>query len=124
MSTVCVRWGRDGLRAWGSGERAQRARCVFHSTAETASLLSMPGAQRTGEGYFVYLPANGDFPATYEAHWDAFLWWWTFSIFGCCAVVILSRVLLPLLLPASWEAMVKESPWKAVSVPKLSLIHI
>ena len=83
-----------------------------------SATTKMPGAQRTGEGYFVYTPSSGDFPATYETHWDAFKWWWTFSMFGCFAVVILSRVLLPYLLPASWEAMVKESPWKAVSVPK------
>jgi hypothetical protein len=77
----------------------------------------MPAAQRTPAGHFVYLPAE-HFPPTYEAHWDEFLWWWGCAILCCAAVMILSRILLPLLLPASWAAMVKESPWKSISVPK------
>ena len=74
--------------------------------------------QVTPAGYFVYLPDNEDFPKSYEAHWDEFTWWACAAIAVCTAVVILSRLLLPLLLPASWAAMVKESPYKSISVPK------
>merc|ERR1711871_1167216 len=61
---------------------------------------------------------GGAFPSTYEAHWDEFLWWFYCSIASCVGIWALSRVLLPLLLPSAWAAMVEESPWKAISVPK------
>ena len=74
----------------------------------------------TPAGHFVHIPmgTNGDFPATFEAHWEEFFSWWRLSVAGCIAATILSRILLPLLVPASWAAMVKDSPWKATTVPK------
>ena len=79
--------------------------------------LVMPGAFTTS-GHFVFLPDTADFPTAYTSHWDDFRWWYSVAIAANLAVMILSRMLLPLLLPTSWAAMVKESPYKAISVPK------
>ena len=81
------------------------------------SLAGASSRTHTPAGYFVYLPAE-HFPPTYEAHWDTFWWWCCCAILTCAAVTVLARILLPLLLPRSWAAMVEESPWKATSVPK------
>ena len=57
-------------------------------------------------------------PGSAEEDWNAFAYWLVVAVASCAVIMATARVVLPLVAPVQWSAMVSAKPAHAIGVPK------